>query len=75
MTKLLNLNMSYSSLISSLVMVYFVLFLLGDFKHSGPFNIGKPLEWLDPFRFDKTEKGGKRRTMVTSLCAKIEGNG
>ena len=56
-------------------MVYFVLFLLGDFKHSGPFNIGKPLEWLDPFRFDKTEKGGKRRTMVTSLCVKIEGKG
>lgn len=34
--------MSYSSPISPLVIVYFVLFLLGDFKHSGPINIGKP---------------------------------
>lgn len=59
MTKLFNLNMSYLSPISPLVMVYFVLFLLGDFKHSGTFNIGKPWNGLILSDLIKQRREGK----------------
>lgn len=51
--------MSYSSPTSPLVMVYFVLFLLGDFKHSGPFNIGKPQDGLILSDLMKQRREGK----------------